>query len=163
MSHNGQAHSSFRNTHSRNETPTGVTIFTGLAAFLPVAFLALRGTSGVDVYGWLGMMAVYGFVVSHGLVCFALSGYLRDYHGVSNVTTKTIPYAECAAMVYALVANLYPVTHDVYGKLPYVFLTYLFDDRRSAFCFSLAGETFDAGWILSGAQFRWIVSLFFLN
>ncbi len=45
--------------------------------------------------------------------------------GVTNAATKTIPYAACAAMVYALVANLYPVTHDVYGKLPYVFLAYL--------------------------------------
>jgi amino acid transporter len=125
MLHNGLAYTSFRNTHSRNETPTGATIVTGLAAFLPVAFLALRGTSGVDVYGWLGMMAVYGFVVSYGLVCFALPGYLRDHHGVTNAATKTIPYIACAAMVYALVANLYPVTHDVYGRLPYVFLTYL--------------------------------------
>ncbi len=125
MSHNGLTHASFRKTHSRNETPTGATIVTGLAAFLPVAFLAIRGTSGVDVYGWLGMMAVYGFVVSYGLVCFALPGYLRDHHGVTNAATKTIPYAACAAMVYALVANLYPVTHDVYGKLPYVFLAYL--------------------------------------
>jgi len=125
MSHNGLTHASFRKTHVRNETPTGAVIVTGLAAFLPVAFLASRGTSGVDVYGWLGMLAVYGFVVSYGLVCFALPGYLRDHHGVSNAATKTIPYIACAAMLYALVANLYPVTHDVYGKLPYIFLTYL--------------------------------------
>jgi amino acid transporter len=125
MSHNGLTHASFRKTHARNETPTGAVIVTGLVAFVPVAFLASRGTSGVDVYGWLGMMAVYGFVVSYGLVCFALPGYLRAHHGVSNLATKTIPYIACAAMVYALVANLYPVTHDVYGKLPYIFFSYL--------------------------------------
>lgn len=125
MSHNGLTHSSFRKTHTKNETPTGATLVTGLAAFLPVVILALRGTSGVDVYGWLGMMAVYGFVVSYGLVCFALPGYLRDHHGVTNAATKTIPYLACAAMVYALVANLYPVTHDVYGALPYIFFAYL--------------------------------------
>jgi amino acid transporter len=125
MSHNGLTHSALRKMHAKNETPSGAIIVTGLAAFLPVAFLAVRGASGVDVYGWLGMMAVYGFVVSYGLVCFALPGYLRDHHGVTNAATKTIPYVACAAMVYALVANLYPVTHDVYGKLPYVFLAFL--------------------------------------
>lgn len=125
MSHNGLTHGSLRATHARNETPTGATIVTGLAAFFPVAILALRGTSGVDVYGWLGMLAVYGFVVSYGLVCFALPGYLRDHHGVVNLATRTIPYIACLAMVYAVVANLYPAQEGVYGKLPYVFLVYL--------------------------------------
>ena len=125
MSHNGLTHSSLRKIHTRNETPTGATIVTGLAAFLPVAFLAVKGTSGVDVYGWLGMLAVYGFVVSYGLVCFALPGYLRDHHGVVNLATRTIPYIAGLAMVYAVVANLYPAPEGVYGKLPYVFLSYL--------------------------------------
>jgi len=125
MSHNGLTHGSLRATHARNETPTGATIVTGLAAFLPVAILAVRGASGVDVYGWLGMLAVYGFVVSYALVCFALPGYLRDHHGVVSLATKTIPYIACLAMVYAVVANLYPAQEGVYGKLPYVFLAYL--------------------------------------
>jgi amino acid transporter len=125
MSHNGLTHGSLRATHARNETPTGATIVTGLAAFLPVAILAVRGTSGVDVYGWLGMLAVYGFVVSYGLVCFALPGYLRDHHGVVNLATKTIPYIACLAMVYAVIANLYPAQEGVYGRLPYVYLAYL--------------------------------------
>ena len=91
MSHNGLTHASLRATHARNETPTGATIVTGLAAFLPVAFFAVKGTSGLDVYGWLGMLAVYGFVVSYGLVCFALPGYLRDHHGVVNSRDEDDP------------------------------------------------------------------------
>jgi amino acid transporter len=125
MSHNGLAHGSLRTTHIKNASPTWATIATGLAAFIPVVILALRGTSGVDVYGWLGMLAVYGFVTSYGLVCFALPGYLRDHHGVVNAATRTIPWIACAAMFYAFVANLYPVQEGAYGKLPYVFLVYL--------------------------------------
>jgi amino acid transporter len=125
MSHNGLTHGSLRATHARNETPTGATIVTGLAAFLPVAVFAVKGISGLDVYGWLGMLAVYGFVVSYGLVCFALPGYLRDHHGVVNIATKTIPWIAVLAMVYAVVANLYPVPEGAYGKLPYIYLAYL--------------------------------------
>jgi amino acid transporter len=125
MSHNGLTHSAFRATHARNETPTGATIATGLAAFLPAAFLAVKGANGLDVYGWMGMLAVYGFVVSYGLVCFALPGYLRDHHGVDNLATRTIPYIACLAMVYAVIANLYPAPEGVYGKLPYIYLAYL--------------------------------------
>jgi amino acid transporter len=125
MAHNGLTHRSMRSTHARNETPTGAIIATGLAAFLPVVVLAAKGTSGLDVYGWLGSLAVYGFVVSYGLVCFALPGYLRDHHGIENAATKTIPWIAFAAMVFALVANLYPVPEGAYGKLPYIYLAYL--------------------------------------
>ena len=125
MSHNGLTHGFFRKIHSRNETPSGAVIVAGLAAFIPVAVFAVRGASGVDVYGWLGTLAVYGFVVSYGLVCFALPGYLRDHHGVVNLATRTIPYIACLTMLYAVVANLYPAQEGVYGKLPYIYLAYL--------------------------------------
>jgi amino acid transporter len=125
MAHNGLTHGSMRATHARNETPTGAIVATGLAALLPVLYLAAKGTSGLDVYGWLGTLAVYGFVVSYGLVCFALPGYLRDHHGVENLATKTIPWIAFAAMVFALIANLYPIPEGPYGKLPYIYLAYL--------------------------------------
>ena len=125
MAHNGLAHGSLRATHKRNETPTGAVIVCGLAAFIPVAIFAARGVSGVDVFGWMGTLATYGFIVSYGLVCFALPRYLRDHHGIVSLATKTIPWIAFAAMVLALVANLYPVPEGVYGKLPYVYLFYL--------------------------------------
>jgi amino acid transporter len=125
MSHNGLTHRSLGDTHARNGTPGGAIFVTGLAAFLPVAILAAWHIAGLDVYGWLGTLATYGFVVSYGLVCFALPGYLRDHHGVLNWATRTIPWLAFAAMVFALVGNLYPVPEGPYGKLPYIYLAYL--------------------------------------
>jgi amino acid transporter len=125
MAHHGLAHGSLGGTHARNGTPGGAILATGLAAFLPVAILAAWHTAGLDVYGWLGSLATYGFVVSYGLVCFALPGYLRDHHGVVNWATKTIPWLGFGAMVFALVGNLYPVPEGAYGKLPYIYLAYL--------------------------------------
>jgi amino acid transporter len=125
MAHNGLTHGSLRATHARNETPSGAIVVTGLAALLPVAILAARGTSGLDVYGWMGSLATYGFIVTYGLVCFALPRYLRDHHGVVTAATKTVPWLGFIAMVLALVANLYPVPQGPYGKLPYIYLAYL--------------------------------------
>jgi amino acid transporter len=119
------AHGSLRATHARNETPSGAILAAGLAALLPVLVLAARGASGVDVFGWMGSLAVYGFVISYGLVCFALPRYLRDHHGVVNAATRTIPWIAFGAMMFALVANLYPVPEGAYGKLPYVYLAYM--------------------------------------
>jgi len=124
MSHNGLAHRSLRNTHVRNATPSSAILVTGLAAVLPVAILALRGASGLDVYGWLGALATYGFIVTYALVSISLPRYLRDL-GVLHSGSRIIPVLAFAAMLFALVGNLYPVPEGPYGKLPYIYLVYL--------------------------------------
>jgi amino acid transporter len=124
MAHNGLAHDSFRNTHVRNQTPSRAVVITGIAALLPVAILAARGASGLDVYGWLGSLATYGFIVAYALVCVALPRYLR-VHGAYRAGAQIIPWLAGFAMLLALVGNLYPMPEGPYGKLPYVYLAYL--------------------------------------
>ena len=124
MAHNGLAHPSLRSTHSRNETPHIAVLVTGVAAVLPVAILALRGASGLDVYGWMGSLATYGFMIAYALVCIALPRYLRA-HGAARPIARFISILAFLAMLLALVGNLYPVPQGPYGKLPYVYLAYL--------------------------------------
>jgi amino acid transporter len=124
MSHNGLTHASFRKTHARNETPGLAIMVTGVAAVFPVAVLAARGASGLDVYGWMGSLATYGFIVAYALVCVALPRYLRN-HNACRPGARIIPWLACFAMLLALVGNLYPVPEGPYGKLPYIYLAYL--------------------------------------
>lgn len=124
MAHNGLAHGSLRNTHSRNQTPGRAVVVTGIAALLPVAVLAARGASGLDVYGWMGSLATYGFIVAYALVCIALPRYLRD-RGVFRAGAQIVPWLAGIAMLLALVGNFYPVPEGPYGKLPYIYLAYL--------------------------------------
>ncbi len=124
MAHNGLAHGSLRTTHARNETPSFAVVVTGIAAVLPVLVLAVRGASGLDVYGWLGSLATYGFIVAYGLVCVALPRYLRN-HGALRPGARITSALAGLAMLLALVGNLYPVPEGPYGKLPYIYLVYL--------------------------------------
>jgi amino acid transporter len=124
MAHNGLAHDTFKTTHEQNETPTFAILATGTAAVLPVAVLAYRGSSGLDVYGWMGSLATYGFIVAYALVCIALPRYLRD-HGVFRQGAQIVPWLAFVAMLAAMVGNLYPVPEGPYGKLPYIYLIYL--------------------------------------
>jgi amino acid transporter len=124
MAHNGLAHGGLRTTHARNETPGHAILVTGIAAVAPVAVLAMRGAGGLDIYGWLGSLATYGFIVAYGLVCFRLPKYLRE-HGVFNAGAQIVPWLAATAMVLALIGNLYPVPEGPYGKLPYIYLVYL--------------------------------------
>jgi amino acid transporter len=122
MAHNGLAHRSFRNTHLRNATPTVAILVTGAAAVAPAAVLAGRGASGLDVYGWLGALATYGFIVTYALVSISLPRYLR---GLGRQGSTVIPALAFLAMLLALAGNLYPVPEGPYGKLPYIYLVYL--------------------------------------
>jgi amino acid transporter len=124
MSHHGLAHGGFRATHAVNDTPTRALLATGTAAVLPVAVLAYRGSSGLDVYGWMGSLATYGFIVTYALVCAALPQYLRN-HGVYRPAARIIPAVAFLAMLAALAGNLYPVPEGPYGKMPYIYLAYL--------------------------------------
>ena len=79
MAHNGLAHGSLRTTHvaQRNSQLRGRRYRNRRRA--PVAVLAARGASGLDVYGWMGSLATYGFIVAYALVCIALPRYLRNH------------------------------------------------------------------------------------
>jgi amino acid transporter len=124
MAHDGLAHESLGATHARNHTPSRAVVITGIAAVLPVAVLAYRGASGLDVYGWMGSLATYGFIVAYALVCVGLPRYLRQYRVFSR-GAQIVPWLAAVAMLLALLGNLYPVPEGPYGKLPYIYLAYL--------------------------------------
>jgi amino acid transporter len=124
MAHNGLTHSGLRVAHQRNETPGRASIVAGIAVGIPVAILAARGASGLDVYGWMGSLATYGFIVTYALVCLALPSFLKSREE-SRPGVRIISRLACLAMLLALVGNLYPIPEGPYGKLPYVYLGYL--------------------------------------
>jgi amino acid transporter len=124
MAHDGLAHGVLRTTHARNHTPSYAIVITGIAAVFPVAVLAARGASGLDVYGWMGSLATYGFIVAYALVCMALPRYLRQ-HQAFTASSYALSSVAALAMLLALVGNLYPVPEGPYGKLPYIYLAYL--------------------------------------
>jgi amino acid transporter len=124
MAHNRLVHRALHFTHARNQTPHLAVVVAGTAAVLPVVILAGRGATGLEVYGWMGSLATYGFIVAYALVCAALPRYLR-VHGVGGVAAWIVSLLACFAMLLALIGNLYPVPEGVYGKLPYVYLVYL--------------------------------------
>jgi amino acid transporter len=124
MASNGIAHAHFAKTHAKNATPHLAVLVIGLITLLPVAILSARGVSGADIYGWLGSLAVYGFLTTYGLAAVALPFYLRRVWTLPG-GTLALSISSAVAIVLALAGTLYPVPDPPYNWLPYVYLGYL--------------------------------------
>ena len=125
MAHDGLAPSPLGRTHRDHETPHLAVLTTGLAVLLPAAFLSARGVSGMDIYGWMGALAVYGFLTTYLLVAAALPIFLRR-RGQLTSSAIALAAASGLAMLLILVGTVYPPPTDhPYNILPYFYLAYL--------------------------------------
>jgi amino acid transporter len=124
MAHHGLAHGLLRTTHKSNETPGAASILVGVLAFLPTAVLAERGTSGADIYGWMGTLAVYGFLTAYLLVALALPIHLRRHHRLGAGGILLSGVAGVSA-VFAILGTVFPVPPPPYKYFPYLYAAYL--------------------------------------
>jgi amino acid transporter len=124
MAHKGLVHQRLKGIHASSETPGSASVLTAVVAFVPVAILAHRGVSGADIYGYMGTLAVFGFLTAYTLAAAALAVHL---YRERRLTTWSILLCLAAvlAMIAGLLGNLFPVPPAPYRYFPYVYLAYL--------------------------------------
>ena len=124
MAHDGLVPTHLGRAHAKNETPHLAVLAVGLVVLLLAAGLTVRGASGADIYGWMGSLAVYGFITAYFLVAAALPLYLRR-NAQLTPAALTLAIAAALAMVLAMAGTLYPIPDPPYNVLPYLYLAYL--------------------------------------
>lgn len=112
------------NAHSTNETPSIAVTVSSVLAFVPAAALAIAGVGPFDIYGWVGAVATYGFIVTYIAISIAAPVELYKL-GELTLGAVAVSGIAIAALATALVGNLYPVPPAPYNWLPYLFLGYL--------------------------------------
>ena len=124
MAHHGLAPQRLTHTNTTHETPGEASLLSALLAFLPAAALALRGTTGADIYGLMGTLSVYGFLTAYGLVAIALAVHLRHSHRLT-FGYILLTAAASLAMLLAMASNLYPIPPSPLCYFPYLYAAYL--------------------------------------
>ncbi|MBI3543936.1 MAG: APC family permease [Deltaproteobacteria bacterium] len=121
MARHGFFHPSAGRVHETHATPhvavTGSILFAGAA---PLALL-VRGLAPMDVFGYLGSIATYGFLFSYMLVAVAAPVFLKARGELRsrNVLTAAITLL---LLAIPIVGSVYPVPEAPYNYLPYIFL-----------------------------------------
>ena len=124
MAHDGIAPAPLGRAHSRNETPHLAVLAVGLVVVILSIGLTARGVSGMDIYGYMGSLSVYGFITAYALVALALPIYLRRRAQLTPVYL-ILSIAAAVAMLLAMAGTLYPIPGPPYNILPYIYLVYL--------------------------------------
>ena len=121
MGRHGVFHASTGDAHHKNETPHIAVTIASVLAFIPAAILSIRGAVDFDIYGWVGTIATFGFIVAYIAISVAAPVYLkrRGELKAQHIIFSTIAII---SLVVATIGNIYPVPSYPYNILPYIFL-----------------------------------------
>jgi amino acid transporter len=110
--------------HTQNETPHIAVSLSALVVFLLAGTMSIFGIHDIDIYGYLGTISTYGFLVAYILVSIAAPVYLsrlgrlRQHHVVTSLLAGLF-------MLMPVAGSFYPVPAFPYSIFPYLFLLYL--------------------------------------
>lgn len=121
MSQHGIFSSFIGDTHATNKTPhIAITITAVLAAAVPLILIG-KGSGLFEIYGWVGTIATYGFILLYTLISIAAPVYLYR--------EKELKIKHVILSVSAVVVLLIPIVGSVYSNAqaaPYSWFIYFF-------------------------------------
>ncbi|WP_009633549.1 APC family permease [Synechocystis sp. PCC 7509] len=124
MARHGIFHASIGKAHDANGTPHIAVTMSSLFVFLVPASMSLFGLKILDVYGYLGTIATYGFLVTYILISIAAPMYLYR-EGILKFMDVATSVIAVLFMLVPVVGSLYPVPASPFNVFPYLFLMYL--------------------------------------
>lgn len=124
MGEHGLLHASTHRVHASHATPyVAVTISSVVAAAVPLGLL-LRHVAPLDIFGYLGSVATFGFLVAYILIAIGAPLFLRR-RGELGWRPAVISVAAIILLAMPLVGSIYPEPAAPYNYLPYLFLVLL--------------------------------------
>jgi amino acid transporter len=133
MAHDGMGIAALTRAHEQHRTPHVAIWFVAVPMIVVSIVPVLLGTSAVDLTGWVGTVATFGFMLAYALVSLAAPVFLSRI-GVSNPLALLVGAIGVLSMVFVFWANWLPQTipggafaalTGVLVWLPYVFIAWV--------------------------------------
>jgi amino acid transporter len=132
MAHDGMGVTALTRTHDEHRTPHIGIWAVAVPMFVIPFLLVLFGRSAVDVTGWAGTVATFGFMLAYALVAIAAPIFLGRI-GQPSPVVAIVGALGAIVMAFVFWANwlpqlipggLFPSLSGVVAWLPYVFLAW---------------------------------------
>ena len=124
MARHGMIHASAGVTHARHATPHVAVTIASIVVFAAPVGLLLAKFALLDVFGYLGSIATFGFLFAYVLVSVAAPIYLRR-RAEPSALAWVIGALSLVLLAFPIVGSVYPVPPPPQNYLPYVFLALL--------------------------------------
>lgn len=110
--------------HAKNGTPHMAILVMAIIAFIVPLAMYLDGVTVLNIFGYAGTLAAFGFVVAYGLITAAAIFYLK---GRKELTPKdfAIAIAAIGLLLVPAVGSIYPFQPAPVLYFPYIFLIYM--------------------------------------
>jgi amino acid transporter len=110
--------------HATNCTPHLAVGTTTAISFAIAVTLAACKCPLLDIVGWLGTLATFGFIYAYIATSISAARLLKSQNALSK-TKALIIGASVVVLVFALVGSLYPAPPWPYNLLPAIFSVYM--------------------------------------
>jgi amino acid transporter len=121
MARDGYFHESAGKAHDIHATPHVAVVTSAAFALAPVVVLAAMRVAVMDIFGYAGTLATFGFLFSYAMVSIAAPLYLRRQH---ELRSRHIAITAAALVLLAIpiVGSVYPVPEPPYKYFPYIYV-----------------------------------------
>lgn len=124
MSQNGIFHHRFARTHHHNGTPHVAVVVSTCLSLTIALTLAAFNCPLLDIVGWLGTLATFGFIYAYMATSISAAKMLRSEKALT-LPKMIVVGMSILVLTVALVGSLYPAPPFPYNLLPFVFGTYM--------------------------------------
>lgn len=130
MARHGLFHPSLGRAHHSNQTPHVAITMTTLIAFLVTASMSMFGIKPMDMLGYLGTLATYGFLLAYIMVSIAAPVYLYKI-GELRPWSILVSVLAVVFMIIPVIGStgipgtVFTVPSPPYNVFPWLFLMYL--------------------------------------
>ena len=124
MAHSGLLPDVFSRTHPKYGTPGAGVLLTGTVMLVITVVLAIFGVGGTDIYGWLGSISVFGFLMAYGLMAASLP-FARKALGQHSVSIAMVSWLTVVVLIAFSFGSIYPWPSGPAIWFPYIYLAYM--------------------------------------
>ena len=124
MSQNGLLHGKFGDAHEQNGTPHYAVLASSALSLTIAVVLASFNYPLLDIVGWLGTLATFGFIYSYMATSLS-AGKMLGRENLFTLSKKLIVCMSVFVLSASLIGSINPAAPAPYNFLPLVFVVYM--------------------------------------